>query len=237
MEKYKILVVDDDDEIRLALVSLLENENYEVNAASDGQAALEMLATTGKYDLIILDVMMPFKDGIATCIDIREEYIIPILFLTAKNTEYDKYIGFSVGGDDYLEKPFSKMELLARVSALIRRFRRYQNKLEKKEQEVTEFIYLKDLKICTHTSRVFKQDDEVLLTNTEYKILMLLINHPNKIFTLENIYESVWEEEYNYSFNPSIMVHIKNIRKKLGDTSKGSIYIKNIWGRGYCVEK
>lgn len=237
MERYRILVVDDDAEIRLALVRLLENENYEVKAASNGEVALEMLAVNEKYDLIIMDVMMPFKDGIATCIDIREKYIIPILFLTAKNTEYDKYIGLSVGGDDYLEKPFSKMEFLVRVSALIRRFRLYQNKSEKKEQEVNEFIYLKDLKICTHTSRIFKQDEEILLTNTEYKILMLLVNHPNKIFTLENIYESVWEEEYNYSFNPSIMVHIKNIRKKLGDTSKGSLYVKNIWGRGYCVEK
>ena len=230
MKEYKILVVDDDENIRNVIIALLKNENYIVFSASNGVDALNLLDST--FDLVILDVMMPKKDGISTCIDIRAKYIVPILFLTAKNTEYDKFIGFSVGGDDYLEKPFSRIELLARASSLLRRYRIYQNR--EKQQE--EYIYIKDLKIDKNTARVFKDNIEILLTNIEYKLLMLFSKNPNRIFTLENIYEAIWGEEYDCSVNSLIVVHIRNLRKKLGDTSQGAKYIKNIWGRGYCIE-
>ena len=231
MERYKILVVDDEEEIRSAVTELLEHENYEVVSAANGNRALEMIDDT--FDLIILDVMMPDKDGISMCIDIRKKYVIPILFLTAKNTEYDKCVGLSVGGDDYLEKPFSKIELLARVSSLLRRYRVYQ---QKSPAKTDRFIRRKDLKIDQESTRVFKGENEIFLTNTEYKLLLLLVKNPNKIFTLEMIYEQVWQETYDYSVNASIMVHIRNLRKKLGDTIQGGKYIKNIWGRGYCIE-
>ena len=231
MERYKILVVDDEEEIRSAVTELLEHENYEVVSAANGNRALEMIDDT--FDLIILDVMMPDKDGISMCIDIRKKYVIPILFLTAKNTEYDKCVGFSVGGDDYLEKPFSKIELLARVSSLLRRYRVYQQKSPAKTDRL---IRRKDLKIDQESTRVFKGENEIFLTNTEYKLLLLLVKNPNKIFTLEMIYEQVWQEAYDYSVNASIMVHIRNLRKKLGDTTQGGKYIQNIWGRGYCIE-
>lgn len=230
MDKYKILVVDDDKEIRNVLIRLL-NENYTVIGASSAHDAMLILDKT--YSLVILDIMMPEKDGVSTCIDIRKKYFMPILFLTAKNTENDKHISLSVGGDDFLEKPFSKVELLARVSSLIRRYHIYQNTSQKSAEN---YVYIKDLKIDKQTTRVFKEKDEILLTNIEYKLLMLFVNNPNKIFTLENIYESIWNESYDYSVNALIMVHIRNLRKKLGDTSRGTQYIKNIWGRGYCIE-
>lgn len=231
MDKYKILVVDDDKEIRNAVINLL-SENYIVIGAASAHDALSILDET--YSLVILDIMMPKKDGVSTCIDIRKKYFMPILFLTAKNTENDKHISLSVGGDDFLEKPFSKVELLARVSSLIRRYHIYQNSSQNCDEN---YVYIKDLKIDKQTTRVFKEKDEIRLTNIEYKLLMLLVNNPNKIFTLENIYESIWNESYDYSVNALIMVHIRNLRKKLGDTSRGTKYIKNIWGRGYCIEK
>ena len=213
----------------------MEKQQYIVVEASNGDEAISKI--NNDIDLIILDVMMPNRDGITTCIEIRENYDMPILFLTAKSTEYDKYIGLSMGGDDYLSKPFSKMELLARVSSLIRRYRVYQNKQNKNSPLENNYIYIKDLRIDKYASRVYKNNQEITLTNIEYKILMLLAQHKNKIFTLENLYESIWHESYDYSVNQTIMVHIRNLRKKLDDSSKSSQYIKNVWGRGYCIEE
>ena len=213
----------------------MEKQQYVVVEASNGDEAISKI--NNDIDLIILDVMMPNRDGITTCIEIRENYDMPILFLTAKSTEYDKYIGLSMGGDDYLSKPFSKMELLARVSSLIRRYRVYQNKQNKNSPLENNYIYIKDLRIDKYASRVYKNNQEITLTNIEFKILMLLAQHKNKIFTLENLYESIWHESYDYSVNQTIMVHIRILRKKLDDSSKSSQYIKNVWGRGYCIEE
>ncbi len=135
MEKYKILVVDDDKEIRNAVINLLSSENYMAKGVASAHDALQILDET--YSLVILDIMMPEKDGISTCIDIRKKYFMPILFLTAKNTENDKHISLSVGGDDFLEKPFSKVELLARVSSL-----KKENQLEQpKKASVLEKLH------------------------------------------------------------------------------------------------
>ena len=172
VNNYKILIVDDDKEIRIALKEILEKQQYVVVEASNGDEAISKI--NNDIDLIILDVMMPNRDGITTCIEIRENYDMPILFLTAKSTEYDKYIGLSMGGDDYLSKPFSKMELLARVSSLIRRYRVYQNKQNKNSPLENNYIYIKDLRIDKYASRVYKNNQEITLTNIEYKILMLL---------------------------------------------------------------
>lgn len=229
-KKTKILIVDDDMEIRKVLHLLLEEEQYEAVEVSNGFEALDIIDDS--FDLIILDIMMPKKDGITTCIEIRKTYWVPILFLTAKATEYDKQIGFSIGCDDYLSKPFSRIELLARISALMPRFNTYQGRKLKPDESK---IIVNDIVIDTLTSRVFQNDLEIHLTNIEYNILLLLAKNPTKIFTLENIYESVWEESYDYLANSTIMVHIKNLRRKLNDTSHTSKYIKNIWGRGYCI--
>lgn len=228
MQRSKIMVVDDDADIRQALRVLLETEDYEVIEADNGKTALELLDET--IDLMILDIMMPKKDGVTTCKEIREQYTFPILFLTAKTTEYDKYVGLSSGGDDYLTKPFSKMEVLARVSAMLRRYHVYQGKGTEQK-----YIYIQDLKIDKNMSRVFQGEKEIILTNTEYDILVLLSKNPNKIFTLEELYESIWNEPYYFSANATVMVHIRNLRKKLQDTSQASKYIKNIWGKGYSI--
>lgn len=228
MQRSKIMVVDDDADIRQALRVLLETEDYEVIEADNGKTALELLDET--IDLMILDIMMPKKDGVTTCKEIRKQYTFPILFLTAKTTEYDKYVGLSSGGDDYLTKPFSKMEVLARVSAMLRRYHVYQGKGTEQK-----YIYIQDLKIDKNMSRVFQGEKEIILTNTEYDILVLLSKNPNKIFTLEELYESIWNEPYYFSANATVMVHIRNLRKKLQDTSQASRYIKNIWGKGYSI--
>lgn len=228
MQRSKIMVVDDDADIRQALRVLLETEDYEVIEADNGKTALELLDET--IDLMILDIMMPKKDGVTTCKEIREQYTFPILFLTAKTTEYDKYVGLYSGGDDYLTKPFSKMEVLARVSAMLRRYHVYQGKGTEQK-----YIYIQDLKIDKNMSRVFQGEKEIILTNTEYDILVLLSKNPNKIFTLEELYESIWNEPYYFSANATVMVHIRNLRKKLQDTSQASRYIKNIWGKGYSI--
>lgn len=235
MTQNKILIVDDNPEIREVLNVLLSSEGYEVIEAKDGQEAIDKASED--IDLYILDIMMPIVNGYQACVEIRKKSNAPILFLTAKGQESDKTLGFSSGGDDYLSKPFSKMELLARVSSLIRRYRVYQNKQNKNSPLENNYIYIKDLRIDKYASRVYKNNQEITLTNIEYKILMLLAQHKNKIFTLENLYESIWHESYDYSVNQTIMVHIRNLRKKLDDSSKSSQYIKNVWGRGYCIEE
>lgn len=230
MKKYTILIADDDKEIRHALKILLKKHNYIVIEASNGKEVLNLL--NASIDLVILDIMMPEKDGLETCLEIRKKYFIPILFLTAKSTEYDKCIGFSIGGDDYLQKPFSSLELLSRISAILRRCNDYG---KKQAFPNASNIYIHDITIDKNTSRVLKAGVEIALTNIEYKILLLLAENPNKIFTLQNIYESVWNEIYDFSVNSTVMVHIKNLRKKLGDTPQYPKYIKNIWGRGYSI--
>lgn len=224
------MVVDDDADIRQALRVLLETENYEVEEADNGETALELLDET--VDLMILDMMMPEKDGLATCKEVRKTYTFPILFLTAKTTENDKYMGFSSGGDDYLTKPFSQMEILARISAMLRRYCIYQGK---RVEEKENYIYIKDLRIDKNVSCVYQGEREIILTSTEYELLLFMAKHPNKVFTLEELYENIWNEPYHFSVNATVMVHIRNLRRKLNDTSQASKYIKNIWGKGYAI--
>ncbi len=228
MRRSKIMVVDDDADIRQALRVLLEKENYEVEEADNGETALELLDET--VDLMILDIMMPGKDGLATCKKVRETYTFPILFLTAKTTENDKYMGFSSGGDDYLTKPFSQIEILSRISAMLRRYCIYQGKRVEEN-----YICIKDLRIDKTVSCVYQGEREILLTNTEYELLLFMAKNPNKVFTLEELYENIWNEPYHFSVNATVMVHIRNLRRKLHDTSQASKYIKNIWGKGYAI--
>lgn len=229
--KRKILVVDDDYEIRRAISMLLAREDYQIVEAKDGIEALEII--DDDFDLVILDVMMPQKDGIETCEEIREMYSMPILFLTAKSTEYDKYKGFLAGGDDYISKPFSSIELLARVAAMIRRYNVYRGK--RKEPDENKII-INEMVIDLDNSKAYIGKEELKLTNTEYRILVLLAENPNKVFTIEEIYEEIWRERYVFSVNGTVMVHIKNLRNKIEEISKCK-FVKNVWGKGYCIEK
>ncbi len=231
-KKSKILIADDEREIREIVELLLEGEGYEVVAAKDGQEALDLADST--VDLYILDVNMPVLSGFAAAAKIRKRFYAPILFLTAYSGESDKVMGFSVGGDDYLVKPFSNTELLIRVKAHLRRAQQYHPSGEIEEEEEPTKIPYKDLILDLDSQSVYKGEEVITLTYTEFKILELFITYRRKIFSLDNIYESVWGEEA--VGDSTIMVHIKNIRKKLGDSSRNPKYIKTAWGKGYYAD-
>ena len=226
MEKQIILVAYDEPEIREVLRMMLESEGYDIVEACNAQEAVDR---TEGVDLVILDILMPGESGIQACTKIREKSNVPILFLTAKSGEHDKVLGFSAGGDDYLVKPFSYMELLSRVKALIRRYRVYQ----KSEDKAEKMVFYRDLTIDTELQSVTDNGKKISLTEMEYQILLLLVSNPRKIFSVKEIYERVWKEDFFPSSGNTVMVHIRNIRRKL--EKEGEPYIQNVWGRGYCV--
>lgn len=228
--KYTILVADDEAEIREVLRVLLESEGYNVIEAVNGDDAVNKIDEG--ISLIILDVMMPVKDGLKACAEIREKTMAPILFLTAKTEDSDKTMGFCLGGDDYMVKPFSFTEIVARVKALLRRYYIYRNS----EEEEGKVIKIGDLVIDTDKNSVTVGGNEVILTDIEYNILLLLASHRKKIFTNENIYESVWNEMYVYSASNTVTVHIRKLRSKIEKDPQNPKYIKTVWGRGYRIE-
>lgn len=233
-EKQTILIADDDDEIREVIRILLENEGYHVLEAVNGVEAVAKIDES--ISLIILDVMMPVASGIDACLEIRKKHITPILFLTAKSSDTDKVTGFSVGGDDYLIKPFSYAELLSRVKALIRRSQIYNIGTSNGMVKPPRNIYFQDVQIDTETKQVFKNDEEIILTEIEYQLLFLLAVNRKKIFSVKDIYEKVWQETYLASSNNTVNVHIRNLRKKLEDEDQRGRIIINIWGRGYRID-
>lgn len=226
----KIVFADDDPEIREVVRILLTREGYEVLEACSGFEAIER--TDASVDLIILDVMMPGLSGVEACVKIREKTSAPILFLTAKSQDGDKAAGFAAGGDDYLVKPFSGTELTARVGAMLRRYLIYQGKEETKEQTV---IKRPGLSIHTELNEVHKNGNRIFLTDLEYRILLLLANNRDTTFTTQDIYEKVWKEPYFFTSNNTVMVHIRNLRKKLEDDPQNPRYVKNVWGKGYRI--
>ncbi|MBT9775652.1 response regulator [Clostridium sp. MCC353] len=227
----KVLIADDSQDIIEILQILLTGEGYEVITASDGDEAVRLADET--IDLIILDVMMPLKSGYVACAEIRQKTMAPILFLTAKMQDSDKAMGFSAGGDDYLTKPFSYSELLSRVKSLIRRYCVYQGKGTVSN---SSRLCLGELAVDKDTRTVTLEGKEVYLTAREYGILVLMMENRRKVFSSENIYESVWKEPYFYSANNNVMVHIRNIRKKIEKDPQNPEYIKTMWGRGYYIE-
>ena len=212
-----ILVVDDNPEIREIIQVLLGGEGYLVETAGNGVKALEMLENR-EYDLIILDIMMPGMDGYQTCRKMREESNAPILFLSARTKDSDKTLGFSSGGDDYLAKPFSYNELISRAKALIRRYQVYKGKAEKVETPKNFSCKLLEL------------------TDTEYAILLLLLKNRRQVFSTERLYEAVWKENFYYGAENTVMVHIRNLRRKVERDSKNPMIIKTSWGKGYYCD-
>ena len=231
MTSKKILYADDDPRIREALQLLLECEGYETIEATNGNEVLSQLDES--VDLVILDVMMPGIDGYTTCAEIRKKSAVPILFLTAKSQDSDMTMGFSAGGDDYLVKPFSYNELINRVKALLRRYYVYG---AKQSEESRLIRCCGNIEIDPDQCLVRHDGKEIPLTDIEYRILHLLASHPKKIFSVQNIYESILNEPYFYSSNNLVMVHIRNIRKKLGDDPQNCHTIRTVWGRGYRIE-
>lgn len=232
-ERKKILIADDNSEIREVLRVLLESEGYDVEEAVDGDDAVNKIDKS--IDLIILDIMMPNKNGFRACVEIREKTMAPILFLTAKTEDSDKTMGFSSGADDYLVKPFSYTEIIARVKALLRRCYIYQT-AEKEDSGERRVIEIGELCINRDKNSVTVRGNEIELTEIEYNILLLMAENRKKIFSAQNIYESVWNESYYYTANNTVMVHIRKLRTKIETDPQNPKYIKTVWGRGYRIE-
>ena len=225
--KKLIAIADDEKEIRDVLNLLLSGEGYAVQTAEDGQDLVNQISAD--IDLYILDVNMPRLSGIMAAAEIRKQYDTPIIFLTAYSSESDKVMGFSVGADDYIVKPFSNVELLMRVRAILRRNAAPAAAVAPKNR-----ISIQDVFLDLDSQAVIRGEETIALTYTEFKILELLAGNKKKIYSLENIYSSIWDD--NAVGDSAIMVHIKNIRKKLGDNSRNPVYIKTAWGRGYYID-
>lgn len=225
----KILIVDDNKEIREIINILLTAEGFQVDEAANGMIALDKVSSH-TYDLMILDVMMPQLNGYQTCLKLREISNAPILFLSAKTQEGDKTLGFSSGGDDYLTKPFSYGELTMRVKALLRRYQIYKGKENTEDKKI---ISLDHLEVDESNERVLVDGSEIELTDIEYALLLLLLKNRHQIFSLPQLYQTVWNEPYYYGANNTVMVHIRNLRKKIEKDPQKPLIIKTIWGKGY----
>lgn len=227
----KILIIEDDADIREGVRILLEGEGYSVMEAENGRKGLELLSE--EPDLVILDVMMPGMSGIKTCEEIRKVSYVPVLFLTARSQESDKLIGLMAGGDDYLPKPFSYSELLGRVKALIRRWKIYRGKEEPAEARKEKYLERSGIRISEEFNEVSVEGKSVELSDIEYNILLLLMKYPGKIFSAQNLYESIWNEPYFYNCNATVMVHIRKLRVKIEKDPKNPQLIVTVWGKGY----
>ena len=226
--KKNILIVDDDKDIIDLLKLFLEMENFFVVEALNGEVALKCLEEN-HIDLAIVDIMMPKMDGYQLIKKIRETLQFPILILSAKSQEVDKIIGLGIGADDFITKPFSALEIIARVQAHLRRSYEFNDRaVEGKEKQ----IHMGDLVLDHHSCILYKSSESISLSATEYKILALFMEEPGRIFTKKQIFESVWSDYYCADDN-TIMVHISRLREKLEDSPKNPVYIKTIRGLGY----
>lgn len=230
-DESKILIVDDDGAIRNLIARQLTQEGYVTLTASSGIEAIQFMKSS-HISLVILDVMMNGMDGVETCRRIRQFSHVPILMLSAKDTDVDRTIGLTVGADDYLNKPYSSIELLARVRAQLRRAAFFEDTQLPLEEDV---LLIKGLEIRRSERRVLLYGQEVSLTRKEFDILILLAQNPGKVFSLEELFERVWGEIY-FESNNTVMVHIARLREKIDDKAREDKIIKNVWGVGYKIE-
>ena len=233
MEMNHVLVVEDDKEIREGVEIYLKSQGYEVFQAADGVEGLEVIEKEDIH-LAIVDIMMPRMDGISMVVKLREKYDFPVIFLSAKSEEVDKIMGLNMGADDYVTKPFTPMELLARVNSQLRRYRRFMERLGDKEEN-SRIHTIGGLEINEDNVEVTVDGEPVKMTPIEYKILLLLMKNPGRVFSAEEIYERVWNER---AINTdTIMVHVRNIREKIEVNPREPKYLKAVWGVGYKIEK
>ena len=225
----KILVVDDEADIRRIIRILLESRGYRVLEAPNGRLAVETIRKEPDVDLILLDIMMPELSGIEASREIRSISSAPILFLTARTQEQDKLEAYQSGGDDYLAKPFSHGELLMKVDSLLRRYRVYKGKVTGKQLK-------SDVVLDEENRRILRGGEALELTETEYSILQFLADHRGSVVSVAQIYEGVWHEKYMPASNNTVMVHIVNLRKKLEDDPANPRLIRTIWGKGYQID-
>ena len=226
-----ILVCDDDKEIVEAIDIYLREEGYQVYKAYDGEQAVELLAKE-QIHLLIMDVMMPKMDGIAATLKIRESSSIPIIILSAKTEDTDKILGLNIGADDYVTKPFNPLELMARVKSNLRRY----TLLGRMGQENTQIYQAGGLVINDETKEVSVDGETVKLTPIEYNILLLLVKNQGRVFSINQIYENIWNEDAIGADN-TVAVHIRHIREKIEINPRDPRYLKVVWGVGYKIEK
>lgn len=226
----RVLVCDDDREIVDAIEIYLQQEGFDVEKAYDGEEAIAVLKNE-EIDLMIIDVMMPKLDGIRATMQIRKESSIPIIILSAKTEDADKILGLNVGADDYMTKPFNPLELVARVKSQLRRYTQLSNQSNQEENvyEVGGLVIQDDLK------KVTIDGEEVKLTPIEYNILLLLVKNKGRVYSINQIYESIWNEEAIGADN-TVAVHIRHIREKIEINPKEPRYLKVVWGVGYKIE-
>ena len=229
---FKILVCDDDKEIVEAIEIYLTQEGYQVLKAYDGQQAIEVLKTE-EVHLLIIDVMMPRLDGIRATLKIREENSLPIIILSAKSEDADKILGLNIGADDYVTKPFNPLELVARAKSQLRRYTQLGSTVKVTSSEVYE---TGGLSINDELKEVTVDGETVKLTPIEYNILLLLVKNQGKVFSIDQIYENIWNEEAIGADN-TVAVHIRHIREKIEINPKEPRYLKVVWGVGYKIEK
>ena len=231
MAQYHILVVDDDKEIVDSISIFLQNDGYYVIKAYDGMEAMERL-NDNEVHLILLDVMMPKMDGIKALLKIREKRKIPVILVSAKSEDTDKIIGLNMGADDYITKPYNPLELLARVKSQLRRYTTLGNM----DQKNGNVIQVGSLRLDTDKKELTVDEDAIKLTPIEYKIVELFMNNLGRVFSIDEIYEKVWNEP---SFNADnvVAVHIRRIREKIEINPKEPKYLKVVWGIGYKIDK
>lgn len=232
--QYRILVVEDDKEIREGILIYLKNQGYLVFQAENGLEGLKVIEQE-KIHLAIVDIMMPVMDGITMLMKLREtNHEFPVIMLSAKSEEVDKIMGLNMGADDYVTKPFTPLELLARVNSHLRRYAKYLSAVS--EEGEKEHIYtIGRLELNEDTVEVTVDGEPVRLTPMEFKIVQLLIKNPGRVFSADEIYERIWNEKAVNT--DTIMVHVRNIREKIEIDPRNPKYLKVVWGVGYKIDK
>lgn len=233
-QKYRILVVEDDKEIREGIEIYLRNQGYEVFQAANGAEGLKVIERE-EIHLAIVDIMMPVMDGVTMLMKLRaQDQDFPVIMLSAKSEEVDKIMGLNMGADDYVTKPFTPLELLARVNSHLRRYSKYLAAL--KEDGGREHVYsIGGLELNEDTVEVTVDGEQIKLTPMEFKIVQLLIKSPGRVFSADEIYERIWNEKAVNT--DTIMVHVRNIREKIEIDPKNPKYLKVVWGVGYKIDK
>ena len=233
--KYHILIVEDDKEIRDGVEIYLKNQGYQVWKAANGKEGLEIVAQE-EIHLAILDIMMPVMDGVTMLMKLREQnHEFPVIMLSAKSEEVDKIMGLNMGADDYVTKPFTPLELLARVNSHLRRYSKYLTEVSGEEQEKSHVYTIGGLELNEETVEVTVDGEAVKLTPMEFKIVQLLIKNPGRVFSADEIYERIWNEKAVNT--DTIMVHVRNIREKIEIDPRNPKYLKVVWGVGYKIDK
>ncbi|MBP5221988.1 MAG: response regulator transcription factor [Lachnospiraceae bacterium] len=234
-KKYNILIVEDDKEIRDGVEIYLRNQGYEVYKAANGLEGLQIVEQN-EIHLAVLDIMMPVMDGITMLMKVRSKgYEFPVIMLSAKSEEVDKVVGLNMGADDYITKPFTPLELLARISSHLRRYEKYLQVAVEEENDDSKIFRLGGLELNEETVQLSVDGEPVKLTPMEFRIVQLLIKNPGRVFSADEIYERVWNEKAVNT--DTIMVHVRNIREKIEVDSKNPRYLKVVWGVGYKMEK